>query len=110
MNPDDHIKDLVNRIINIQATAYTSAYKTKMLELSFNNSGRSPLPEFDVGNHVLYYQHRVGRCAYKLDTLWVGPLEVTFKRGSKYTVKLLSRATVVSLPPLNSTPWYLTLC
>ncbi|KAJ9053323.1 hypothetical protein DSO57_1025321 [Entomophthora muscae] len=60
MNPDNHIKDLVNRIIDIQATAYTSAYKTKTLELSPNNAGRSPLPEFEVGDCVLYYQHRVG--------------------------------------------------
>ncbi|KAJ9068322.1 hypothetical protein DSO57_1029937 [Entomophthora muscae] len=60
MNPDSHIKDLVNQIIDSQATAYTSAYKTKMLELSPNNAGRSPLPKFNVGNHVLYYQHRVG--------------------------------------------------
>ncbi|KAJ9072359.1 hypothetical protein DSO57_1028404 [Entomophthora muscae] len=90
MNPDNHIKDLLNRIIDIQATAYTSAYKTKMLELSPNNTGRSPLPEFNVCNHVLYYQHRVGGCAQKLDSLWIGPLEVTFKRGSKYTVKLPS--------------------
>ena len=47
MNPDNHIKDLVNCIIDIQATAYTSAYKTKMLELSPDNAGRSPLPEFE---------------------------------------------------------------
>ncbi|KAJ9089843.1 hypothetical protein DSO57_1008802 [Entomophthora muscae] len=48
MNSDAHIKNLVNCIIDIQATAYTSAYKTKMLELSPDNARRFPLPEFNV--------------------------------------------------------------
>lgn len=61
-----------------------------MLDLSPDNAGRSPLPEFDVGGRVLYYQHGVGGHTHKLDSLWIGPLEVTFKRGSEYTVKLLS--------------------
>ncbi|KAJ9050407.1 hypothetical protein DSO57_1014630 [Entomophthora muscae] len=52
MNPYDHIKDLVNQIIDIQASAYTSAYKTKMLELSPNNAGQSPLPEFNIGVRI----------------------------------------------------------
>ncbi|KAJ9069674.1 hypothetical protein DSO57_1016148 [Entomophthora muscae] len=75
MNSDNHIKYLVNHIIDIQATAYTSAYKTKMLELSPNNAGRSPLPEFDVSDRVFYYQHRVGGrvcCVLRrsIDTQW----------------------------------------
>ncbi|KAJ9072752.1 hypothetical protein DSO57_1024025 [Entomophthora muscae] len=90
MDPDTHIKDLFNRIIDIKATVYTSAYKTKMLELYPENAGHSPLPEFNIADHVLYYQHRVGGHTHKLDTLWIGPLEVTFKQGSEYTVKLLS--------------------
>ena len=96
MPSDAHIKDLVKRIIDIQATAYTSAYKTKMLELSPENAGRSPLPEFSIGDHVLYYQHRIWGRAHKLDTLWVRPLEVTFKQGSEYTVKLLSSGRLFS--------------
>ncbi|KAJ9049892.1 hypothetical protein DSO57_1019798 [Entomophthora muscae] len=32
----------------------------------------SPLPEFNIRDHVLYYQHRVGGHTHKLDTLWVG--------------------------------------
>ncbi|KAJ9081656.1 hypothetical protein DSO57_1012325 [Entomophthora muscae] len=69
MDPDAHIKSLANPIINIQTTAYTSAYKAKRLELSPKNSECSPLPKFNVGDHVLYYQHRVGGHAHKLDTL-----------------------------------------
>ncbi|KAJ9050746.1 hypothetical protein DSO57_1011645 [Entomophthora muscae] len=87
---NDHIKDLVNCIIDIQATSYTSAYKNKMLEISPDNTRRSSLPEFNIGDHILYYQHRVEGRTHKLDMLWVGSLEVTFKQGSEYTVKLLS--------------------
>ncbi|KAJ9059357.1 hypothetical protein DSO57_1003182 [Entomophthora muscae] len=44
MDPDTHIKNLFNCVINIQATVYTSAYKTKIFEFSPDNAGRSPLP------------------------------------------------------------------
>ena len=47
-----------------------------MLELSPENAGRTPLPELDVGEHVLYYQHRVGGSAHKLELMWIGPIEV----------------------------------
>ncbi|KAJ9066957.1 hypothetical protein DSO57_1004719 [Entomophthora muscae] len=39
---------------------YVSAYKTKALELTPSNVGCAPLPEFQVGDLVLYYQHGVG--------------------------------------------------
>ncbi|KAJ9054927.1 hypothetical protein DSO57_1009345 [Entomophthora muscae] len=66
---DAYIKNLANHIIDIQATVYTSAYKTKMLELSPDNAGHSFLPKFNIGDHVLYYHHRVEGSAHKLDTL-----------------------------------------
>ncbi|KAJ9089971.1 hypothetical protein DSO57_1007537 [Entomophthora muscae] len=96
IDSDDHIKNLVNCIIDIQATAYTSVYKTNILELSPDNARRSLLPEFYIGDHVTYYQHRVRGHAHKLDTLWVGPLDATFKCGSEYTVKLLSSSCLFS--------------
>ncbi|KAJ9084463.1 hypothetical protein DSO57_1024144 [Entomophthora muscae] len=77
MNSYALIKYLVNHIINIQANAYTSVYKTKTLELSSDITRCSPLPEFKVGDHFLYYQHRVRGHAHKLDTLWVEPLEIS---------------------------------
>ncbi|KAJ9088872.1 hypothetical protein DSO57_1018707 [Entomophthora muscae] len=77
-------------IIDIQATAYSTAYKVKALELTSSNASRAPLPEYQVGDLVLYYQNSTGGCAHKLDSLWVGPCEVTYKKGVNYTVKLLS--------------------
>ncbi|KAJ9051901.1 hypothetical protein DSO57_1039431, partial [Entomophthora muscae] len=64
--------------------------KTKALELTPSNSRCAPLPVFQVGDMVLYYQHQVGGRAHKSDSLWIGPLKVPSKRDSEYTVKLLS--------------------
>ncbi|KAJ9053627.1 hypothetical protein DSO57_1022533 [Entomophthora muscae] len=64
--------------------------KTKALELTPSDSRHAPLPVFQVGDMVLYYQHQVGGRAHKSDSLWIGPLEVLLKRGAEYTVKLLS--------------------
>ncbi|KAJ9082360.1 hypothetical protein DSO57_1005225 [Entomophthora muscae] len=88
-NSEDHIKVLVNCIIDIQAYVYVSAYKTKDLELIPSNAGCAPLPEFQVGEMVLYNQHQLRESAHILDCLWIGPLKLTFKRGVEYIVKLL---------------------
>ena len=90
LQPELHVKKLASKIISLQADAYTSAYKTKTIELNVDNSTRAPLPEFNVGDLVLYYQNRVGGRAHKLDSLWIGPMEVTFCQGSEYTVKMVS--------------------
>ncbi|KAJ9081756.1 hypothetical protein DSO57_1011350 [Entomophthora muscae] len=71
-------------------TAYSTSYKVKALELFSSNASRAPLPEYQVGDLVLYYQNCTGGCAHKLESLWVGPCEVTYKKGVEYTVKLLS--------------------
>ncbi|KAJ9079449.1 hypothetical protein DSO57_1035264 [Entomophthora muscae] len=44
-NPKDCIKGLVNRINDIQASAYILGYKTKALELASDNSDCTPLPK-----------------------------------------------------------------
>ncbi|KAJ9089935.1 hypothetical protein DSO57_1008033 [Entomophthora muscae] len=80
-NPEAHVKDLTNCIINIQATTYSTAYKVKTLELSPSNASRALLPG---------YQNFTGGRAYKLESLWVGPCEVIFKKSIEYTLKLLS--------------------
>ncbi|KAJ9068497.1 hypothetical protein DSO57_1028091 [Entomophthora muscae] len=59
------------------------------LELAPSKVGQAPLPEFQVGDLVIDYWHRVGGRAHKVDSLWIGPLEVTFKRAAEYTVKPL---------------------
>ena len=79
------MKELVNQVIDIQATSYFTAYKTKTLELSPSNASCSPVPELQLGDRVLYYQNCVGGCAHKLDSLWGGSFTVIFKRGSEYT-------------------------
>ncbi|KAJ9090109.1 hypothetical protein DSO57_1005846 [Entomophthora muscae] len=73
VNPETHVKDLTNQIIDIQATAYSNAYKVKALELLPSNAARAPLPEYQVGDLVLYYQNCTGGQAHKLYSLWVGP-------------------------------------
>ncbi|KAJ9089568.1 hypothetical protein DSO57_1011623 [Entomophthora muscae] len=84
-NPEAHVKDLTNCIIDIQATAYSTAYKVKALELSPSNAARAPLSEYQIGDLVLYYQNHIDGRAHKLDFLWVGPCEVIFKKGVEYT-------------------------
>ncbi|KAJ9083267.1 hypothetical protein DSO57_1036379 [Entomophthora muscae] len=90
VNPKTYVKELTNCIIDIQATAYLIAYKVKSLELLPSNVSRAPLPEFQVSDLVLYYQNCTGGRAHKLNFLWVGPCEDTYKKGVEYTVKLLS--------------------
>ncbi|KAJ9049707.1 hypothetical protein DSO57_1021733 [Entomophthora muscae] len=55
-----------------------------------NESSILTLPEYQIGDLVLYYQNCTGGRAHKLDSLWVGPCEVIFKKGVEYTVKPLS--------------------
>ncbi|KAJ9069291.1 hypothetical protein DSO57_1019972 [Entomophthora muscae] len=49
----------------------------------------APLTEFQVGDLFLYYQNCIGSRAHKLDSLWVRFCEITYKKGVKYTIKLL---------------------
>ncbi|KAJ9084687.1 hypothetical protein DSO57_1021719 [Entomophthora muscae] len=49
-NPEAHVKDLNNCIIDIQAIAYSNAYKVKALELIPSNAARAPLPEGNLQN------------------------------------------------------------
>ena len=90
MDPDHYFFDLNSQLINLQASAYTSAYKIKQLESTPSNNSQDKLPEFNLGDQVLYYQNWVGGRAHKLDPLWIGPLEVTFKQGHEYTIKIIS--------------------
>ncbi|KAJ9080174.1 hypothetical protein DSO57_1027875 [Entomophthora muscae] len=78
-------RDLADQVIDIQATAYSAAFKTEILDLSLFNVSHSPVSGFQLGDQVLYYQNCVGGCAHKLDFLRVGLLTVTFKCGSEYT-------------------------
>ncbi|KAJ9054640.1 hypothetical protein DSO57_1012070 [Entomophthora muscae] len=60
------------------------------LKLSLSNAARALLHKYQIDDLVLYYQNCTGGRAHKLDSLWVGPCKVTFKKGVEYTVKLLS--------------------
>ncbi|KAJ9079197.1 hypothetical protein DSO57_1037923 [Entomophthora muscae] len=54
-----------------------------------SNVSRAPLPELQVSDLVIYHQNCIGGGAHKLDSLWVGPCEVTYKKGVEYIIKLL---------------------
>ena len=56
-NPEQTVKDLVNHVIDIQASAYCTSYKTKSLELTPSNSSQTVIPEFQAGDQVLYHQN-----------------------------------------------------
>ena len=96
IDPEKHIQQLADVIVRLQSTAYSATYKTKTLELTPAGSRRDPLPVFEVGDLVLYYQNRVGGRAHKLDSLWIGPFEVTFKRGHEYAIKLLASGRLLA--------------
>ena len=73
-DPEQNVRDLVNQVIDIQASAYSTAFKVKNLELSPSKSSRAAISEFLIRDQVLYYQNRVGGHSHKLDFLWIGPL------------------------------------
>ena len=95
VDPDKHVQELAGKIIELQTLAYNATLRTKTMELT-PTSSRSPVPEFKIGDLVLYYQNRVGGRAHKLDSLWIGPFEVTFRRGPEYSIKLLSSGRPLS--------------
>ncbi|KAJ9084304.1 hypothetical protein DSO57_1025892 [Entomophthora muscae] len=51
------VLDPKQQVIDIQETAYTSAYKTKTLELTPCNALCTPISEFNIGDQAPYYQH-----------------------------------------------------
>ncbi|KAJ9063444.1 hypothetical protein DSO57_1000036 [Entomophthora muscae] len=90
LDPKQQVRELFNKVIDIQATVYTSAYKAKTLELSPFNALCAPVFEFNIRDQALYYQHQIDGCAHKLDSLWVVSLTMIFNRGPEYTVKINS--------------------
>ena len=90
LNPEDYVQSLASRIIQLQVDAYSHAAKVKQLKLTSVSQHHPPLPQFQLGNLVWFYQSRVGGRAHKFNSLWVGPFEVTFCQGSEYLIKELS--------------------
>ncbi|KAJ9076634.1 hypothetical protein DSO57_1024289 [Entomophthora muscae] len=69
-DPVKAVRELVKWVIDIQATAYSTAYKIKTLELTPSNAFCSPVTEFQVEDQVLYYQNYV---VFACHPPWVNP-------------------------------------
>ena len=90
-NPEEYVQSLASWIIQLQVKAYSHASRIKQLELTSSSMHHPPpLPQFQLGDLVWLYQNRVGGRAHKFESLWVGPFEVNFRRGSEYSIKELS--------------------
>ena len=77
-NPDEYVQSLDSQIIQLQVEAYSHASRIKQLELTPTSQHHPPLPQFQLGDLVWLYRNRVGGRSHKLDSLWIGPFEVTF--------------------------------
>lgn len=92
-----YLNNLTNTLIKLQSEAYSVSLAQKICLHERENQCHAPLPDFEVGEKVLYYdQHGFGR-RNKLEFIWTGPFEVIAKTSyDAYTLKNLADGRVAN--------------